>query len=265
MKLSQQGVQSVEVAGRLLRALVGEGQAMMLRDLAKAAHMPAAKAHRYLVSLSRLGLVDQDPATGRYDLANFALELGLARQGRIDAIGIATVVLEELRESTSESGLLAVWGDQGPTVVRVLASRRPAFVLTRIGAVMPLTWSATGLAFIAFLPESVTHKLVAAELEVNRRSTGTRAPKSKKDLDTLVTKVREYGLSRIQGTVTPGTNALAAPIFDHRGAVVAVITLLGSEHDLDISWDGTLVRALRSAADSVSRKLGYSPSESAHG
>ena len=265
MKASQQGVQSVEVAGRLLRVLVGEGRAMMLRDLAKAAHMPAAKAHRYLVSLGRLGLVDQDPATGHYDLANFALELGLARQGRIDAIGLATVVLEELRESTGESGLLAVWGDQGPTVVRVLASRRPAFVLTRVGAVMPLTWSATGLAFIAFLSESLTHKLVAAELEANRRSTGTQAPKTKKDLDTLVTTVRQHGLSRIQGTVTPGTNALAAPIFDHRGAVVAVVTLLGSERDLDISWDGTLVRALRNAAESVSRKLGYSPSKSDHG
>lgn len=265
MKASQQGVQSVEVAGRLLRALVGEGRAMMLRDLAKAAHMPAAKAHRYLVSLGRLGLVDQDLATGRYDLANFALEIGLARQGRIDAIGLATVVLEELRESTSESGLLAVWGDQGPTVVRVSASRRPAFVMARVGAVMPLTWSATGLAFIAFLPESVTHKLVAAELEANRRSTGTQAPKTKKDLDTLVKTVRQHGLSRIHGTVTPGTNALAAPIFDYRGAVVAVVTLLGSEHDLDISWDGTLVRALRDAAESVSRKLGYSPSKSDQG
>jgi len=265
MKSSQQGIQSVEVAGRLLRALVDEGRAMMLRDLAKAAHMPAAKAHRYLVSLGRLGLVEQDPGTGRYDLANFALELGLARQGRIDAIAIATVALEGLRESTGESGLLAVWGEQGATVVRVLEARRPAFVLTRVGAVMPLTWSATGLAFLAFLPESVTHKLVVSELGANRRSAGTQAPKTKKDLEALVSQVRQHGLSRIQGTVTPGTNALAAPIFDHRGAVVAVVTLLGSERDLDISWDGELAGAFRKAADGVSRKLGYSSPEASHG
>ena len=254
----------MEVAGRLLRVLVGEGRAMMLRDLAKAAHMPAAKAHRYLVSLGRLGLIEQDDATGRYDLANFALELGLARQGRIDAIGLAAAALEALRDSTGESLLLAVWGDHGPTVVRVLESRRLGFLLTRVGAVMPLTWSATGLAFVAFLPESVTHNLVAAELEANRRSAGAQGPKSKKDLDALVVKVRQYGLSRIQGTVTPGTNALGAPIFDHRGALVAVVTLLGPERDFDIAWDGTLVRALRSTADSVSRKLGYAAPESAH-
>lgn len=259
MKRSQQGVQSVEVAGRLLRVLVGEGKAMMLRDLAKAARMPAAKAHRYLVSLSRLGLVAQDVQTSRYDLANFALELGLARQGRMDAIGLASRALEELRDSTGESVLLAIWGDQGPTVIRVLESRRLAFFLTRVGAVMPLTWSATGLAFVAFLPESVTHSLVAAELEANRRSAGIQAPKTKKDLDVLLGKVRQHGLSRILGTVTQGTNALGVPVFDHRGAVVAVVTLVGSERDLDMSLDGTLVRALRNTADSVSRKLGYSP------
>ena len=236
----------------------------MLRDLAKAAHMPAAKAHRYLVSLGRLGLIEQDDATGRYDLANFALELGLARQGRIDAIGLAAAALEALRDSTGESLLLAVWGDHGPTVVRVLESRRLGFFLTRVGAVMPLTWSATGLAFVAFLPESVTHNLVAAELEANRRSAGAQGPKSKKDLDALVVKVRQYGLSRIQGTVTPGTNALGAPIFDHRGALVAVVTLLGPERDFDIAWDGALVHALRNTADSVSRKLGYAAPESAH-
>lgn len=262
MKRSQQGVQSVEVAGRLLRVLVSEGKAMMLRDLAKLARMPAAKAHRYLVSLSRLGLIAQDVQTSRYDLANFALELGLARQSRMDAIGLATAALEELRDSTGESVLLAIWGDPGPTVIRVLESRRLSFVMTRAGRVMPLTWSATGLAFLAFLPEAVTHSLVATELESNRRRAGSKAPKSKKELDALLVAVRHHGLSCIHGTVTPAINALGAPVFDYQGAIVAVVTLIGSSGDLDVSWDGPVVRALRNAADSVSRKLGYVPRQS---
>lgn len=262
MKRSQQGVQSVEVAGRLLRVLVGEGKAMMLRDLAKAARMPAAKAHRYLVSLSRLGLVAQDVQTSRYDLANFALELGLARQGRMDAIGLATAALEELRDSTGESVLLAIWGDRGPTVIRVLESPRLSFVMTRAGAVMPLTWSATGLAFLAFLPDAATRSLVSTELEANRRRVGSQAPKSKKELEALITTVRHRGLSCIHGTVTPAISALGMPVFDYRGAAVAVVTLMGSSEDLDVSWDGPVVRAVRIAAESVSRKLGYLPQQS---
>ena len=59
------GIQSVEVGFGLLQVL-GEAQGpLMLRDLARAANMSAAKAHRYLVSFQRLQLVAQDPASTR--------------------------------------------------------------------------------------------------------------------------------------------------------------------------------------------------------
>ena len=51
------GIQSVEVGFSLLDALANAGDALMLRDLAARAGMSAAKAHRYLVSFQRLGLV----------------------------------------------------------------------------------------------------------------------------------------------------------------------------------------------------------------
>lgn len=73
----RQGIQSIEVGARLLRALAANGRSMMLRDVARNAGMPAAKAHRYLVSFMRMGLVEQDANTGRYDLGEFSLELGL--------------------------------------------------------------------------------------------------------------------------------------------------------------------------------------------
>lgn len=261
MKPTQQGIQSVEVAGRLLRALIDEDQAMMLRDLAKAAGMPPAKAHRYLVSLGRLGLVEQDVGTGRYDLANFALQLGLARLGRIDAVSAATIELENLRNRTGESVFLAVWGGQGAVVVRVLESHHLSFVVIRVGALMPLTWSATGLIFAAFLPEKMTHKFIAKELEANRKQAGTKVPKTKKEFDAVVTAIRQHGISRFQGAVSPGINALSAPIFNHLGDLVAVITVLGAERNLDISWDGGGAQSVHEAARAVSIKLGYSPSE----
>ena len=72
------GIQSVEVGFALLDALGQARGPQMLRDLAAAAGMSAAKAHRYLVSFQRLQLVVQDPASTRYDLGPAALKLGLA-------------------------------------------------------------------------------------------------------------------------------------------------------------------------------------------
>ena len=58
------GIQSVEVGGHLLLALAHHGRPMPLKDLAREAGMPAAKAHPYLVSFGKLGLIEQEPASG---------------------------------------------------------------------------------------------------------------------------------------------------------------------------------------------------------
>jgi hypothetical protein len=83
---SRAGIQSVEVGFELLNAMAEASGPMMLRDLAAAAGMSAAKAHRYLVSFQRMGLVAQDPVSTRYDLGPAALRLGLASLSRIDAV-----------------------------------------------------------------------------------------------------------------------------------------------------------------------------------
>ena len=83
------GIQSVEVGFGLLQVLGEAAGPLMLRDLARAANMSAAKAHRYLVSFQRLELVVQDSASTRYDLGPAALKLGLASLSRLDAVRLA--------------------------------------------------------------------------------------------------------------------------------------------------------------------------------
>ena len=86
MAKEQRGIQSIDVGGRLLQALTRSDGAMMLKDLAEAADMPPAKAHAYLVSFCKLGLMEQDAVTGRYDLGPLALaerrSLGRRQQRR---------------------------------------------------------------------------------------------------------------------------------------------------------------------------------------
>ena len=57
-RAAQRGIQSIEVGGQLLRALVHSGRPMALKDLAREADMSPAKAHPYMVSFGRLGLID---------------------------------------------------------------------------------------------------------------------------------------------------------------------------------------------------------------
>ena len=103
------GVQSLEIGMAILRAISGGHRAMMLKDIAAAADMPASKVHRYIVSLVRSGLVEQDPATSRYDLGSFALSLGLVAVDRLDRVKLGLAAIDRLRDEINQTTALAVW------------------------------------------------------------------------------------------------------------------------------------------------------------
>jgi DNA-binding IclR family transcriptional regulator len=146
------GIQSVEVGFALLDALGQAAGPLMLRDLAAAAGMSAAKAHRYLVSFQRLQLVVQDAGTTRYDLGPAALKLGLASLSRLDAVKLARERVGPLMETIGHTLALAVWGNHGPTIVHWEESPLAVTVNLRLGDVMPLLSSATGRCIVALGP-----------------------------------------------------------------------------------------------------------------
>src|SRR5574343_872547 len=137
------GIQSVEVGFSLLDVLARAAGPLMLRDLAAAAGMSAAKAHRYLVSFQRLGLVAQDPLSTRYDLGPSALRLGLASLSRLDPVRLARARVDALLGETGHTMAIAVWGNQGPTIVHWSEAPQTVPVSLRLGDVMPLLTSAT--------------------------------------------------------------------------------------------------------------------------
>jgi DNA-binding IclR family transcriptional regulator len=254
---SRQGIQSIEVGVPLLRVLADHGGPMMLRDLAAKAGMPAAKAHRYLVSFIRVGLVTQDAHSGRYDLGSFALNLGLASLARLDAVRLATPILDALNDEIGETVALSVWGNMGPTFVRWIESRRPVSVNLRTGDVMPLLHSASGLCFAIFRDTPGMHQRVAAELERAVQNNETRLPRNHAEFEAIAAEARAQGLTRTLGAVIPNVNAFSAPVFNHAGLMVLAITALGPAGLFPSEWDSPLAASILKAARNTSALLGW--------
>lgn len=243
---SQPGVKSVQVGLRVLAALSQAYRPMMLSEIAAAAGMPAAKAHRYLASLCKSGVVEQEGPGGRYALGPLALAIGLSALHQLDPVRVAGEAIAALRDRTDQTGLVAVWGSAGPTIVRWEECRRPMAVNVRVGSVLRLLDSATGLVFAAFLPRHHTEKLLALELR------GRDAA----EVESRLAEVRARGMARVRGLQMASINAVSAPVVDRTGALTAVMTLLGPERHFDVAWDGALARALREAAQAASARLG---------
>ncbi|UCV04607.1 IclR family transcriptional regulator [Dechloromonas denitrificans] len=253
----RQGIQSIEVGFRLLHVLATTNRPMMLRDIAKGAAMPAAKAHRYMVSFMRIGIVEQDAGSGRYDLGAYALELGLSGLGRLDPVRLSGPILEALCEEIQETVALAVWGTHGATIVRIVDSGSPVTITLRPGTVLSLSNSATGRAFSAFFRSPFLKKMLDEELRQTAESSQTAVTTVRRQLEKTLTEIREQGISRATGSLTPGINGFSAPVYDHTGSMVAAITALGSMGEFDAEWDGPLAKAMRSAALDLSHRLGF--------
>ena len=236
----QRAVQSVEVGGRLLIALGQHAAPMSLKDLAAAAELPASRAHPYLVSFGRLGLIEQDGTSGRYALGPAALQLGLACLHQLDPIKAAGPVAEALSQAIDQTVAIAVWANFGPTIVRVIEGSQPLHVNMRAGTVMSIVNTATGRVFAAYLPPKIAQHHIASELADERAIAREPRRPRKDDLDAMVAEVRAHGIARAVGMPIPGINALSAPVFDHTGALVLAVTTLGPAGSFDPEWNGPL-------------------------
>ena len=245
----------------------------MLRDLAAAAGMSAAKAHRYLVSFQRLDLVTQDAGSTRYDLGPAALKLGLASLSRLDSVKLARQRLGPLMEQIGQTLALAVWGNQGPTIVHWEESPQAVTVNLRLGDVMPLLSSATGLCFSAFMgqasssslsresqrPHERLPPLLKDELARMQKLTRKDVPKTMAEVTAALQEVRQRGLARVVGTLLPGVGGFCAPVFDADGHLVLGVVALGSLATFDPAWDGAVAMPLAAAARQLSSDLGFKP------
>jgi DNA-binding IclR family transcriptional regulator len=258
MLAEQRGIGSVEVGGQLLRVLAECDGPMMLRDLASSAGMTAAKAHPYMVSFMRLGFVERDRASGRYELGPLALQMGLASMRRLNPVRIATELVEELVRRINQTVALSVWGNHGPTVVRIEEGTGAVHVNMRVGSIMSVLGTATGRVFAAYLPPKMIERFI--ETGVGRASVGDDAAHemSRKQIDNALAEVREKGLARAVQRPIPGVNAFSAPVFDHSGSIALVITAIGPAGTFDVGWDSPIAEEVRNCASTASARLGFS-------
>ena len=243
---ARQGVQSVEVTLRVLLAVAEGPGPRPLKDISAMAGLAPSSAHRHLTTLVRTGMVEQDASTGRYELGAGTMDLGLKALARREPVRLGAEIIGDLRDQVQHSVFLAVWASHGPTIVRWEDGPQPVTVNVRVGSVLPLMRSATGRVFLTWLPPSITETILTSERAKDE------------DVETLRSRTRRHGVGSVEGDLLPGVASLSAPVFDHRGHLVAAISTLGTAAVFDSASDGPTGIRLRDAAQSLSKRLCFS-------
>lgn len=188
----------------VLQALEQYAGPASLTQLAALSDMQPSKVHRYLVSLSRIGLVSQSPSSALYDFGPAMRRLGVESLRRMDEVGLASEFLPGLRDRTKHAVNLAVWGDHGPVVVRWDYGAYALPITVRIGATLPLLTSSVGRVYLTHLPATLTEPIV--DSEEPGALTGDEIRQIKED-------VLRDGFAVTSGGVIPGVTSVAAPVF----------------------------------------------------
>ena len=242
------GIQSVEVGGQLLKVLARTGRRMALKDLARAADMTPAKAHPYLVSFGKLGLIEQDAVSGHYGLGPLAMQLGLISLQQVDPVRLAIAELPALAQRIGYTVSASVWGDSGPTIIRVEEGPTAVYVAMRHGTTASVRHTATGKVFAAFGPRERT----AAALAADGHAGALDDPAFAAELDA----VRTHQVAEVTDQLLPGISALATPVFDGFGQLVLCLAVIGPSATLRTGPDSAAAGHLRETARSLSQRLG---------
>lgn len=246
----RKSIRSVEIGARVLEALVESGkEGAYLREVAGKAKLSRSQAHRYLLAFVNTGVVEQDPSGGRYALGPFAVRIGMAALARVEPVQVAGRHLSDLLQELKTTGLLSVWGNYGPTVVRWIDGGLPLFTTLHTGSILPLQTSSAGILFLAFCPRAQTQAVLETE-----RAAGLAVPED--ELEKLVEGARTCGYASNSGGVVPGLSALSAPVFDADERIVATMSVLARAQDENL-YSETTIAKIKLQAVEASRAMGW--------
>jgi IclR family transcriptional regulator, acetate operon repressor len=252
MSLDGNAVRSVDRAAALLLAL-GESQGEAgVTELARRLGLHKSTASRLLAPLEKRGLVEQDDESGKYRLGLVVIRLAETAERTLDLRGLGLPELERLARLTHETTGLGVL--DGDTLLTVAQADGPNLIAVGdwTGRATPLHCVAAGKVLMASLAEREVLRIVRRGLQAyTERTLVTLEP-----LLEELARVRRRGYATAFGEYDRGLNAVAAPVLDARGNVVAAVYVWGPAFRVTPRRVPELAAQARDAASAISARLG---------
>jgi DNA-binding IclR family transcriptional regulator len=248
-------LQSVERAISVLEVLAARGEAGVT-EVATEIAVHKSTAFRLLGALEGRGLVEQTGHRGKYRLGFGLVPLAGAVTDRLDVVQQCRAECTRLADELGETVNVAVLRDH--FAVNVDQARGPSTVATHnwIGQLTPLHCTSSGKVLLAHLDPARRAELLA------RAGTPALTPRTEtvaQRLDEQLARVREVGYAMAAEEYEVGLNAVAAPVFDRSGQVVAAVSVSGPSYRLDDQRIRQVVAPLLAATADISRRMGHRP------
>jgi len=246
-------VQSVGRAVRILELVADHPGQLGVTELGRRLGVHKATAFRLVSTLAEGGLLERDPATDKYRPGFGLVRLASTALAGLDLIRQARPVLERLAEHTQETVNLAVLEGREVMNIDQVAGSHAVVNVNWVGKRTPLHCTSNGKVLLANLPKRERERALARPL-----ARGT--PRTIVDPEVLRTQLHQARARGYASTVEElevGLNAVAAPVREPGGDVVAAVSVAGPAYRLTPARIPEIAQAVVASAAEISRRMGH--------
>jgi DNA-binding IclR family transcriptional regulator len=259
-------LRSVDRAITVLKAFSEEEPELGVTELSQRLELPKSTVYRLLASLQQEGVVDQDPETEKYRLGIELVRLAGLVLKQIDVRQVARPYLQFLGEVSKETVNLSVLTGDGKVInIDGISSPRMVRNVGWIGREMLPHCISGGKALLAYLPQQRLERILAkgpvlssvlSEVKGLQRFTEKTITDPIR-LQEELKRVRQQGYAVAQEELEVGLSAVAAPIWNHEGEVIAAVSVSGPSFRLSSEKIPELAELTKQTANKISHQLGY--------
>lgn len=240
---------------RALRSLelIAEAGELGVTELGRRLGVHKATASRLAATLAERGFVERDPISDRYRLGFGLIWLAGSAMASVDLVRSGHPVLEELAERTRETVNVGVAAGDAVVHLDQVSGTRSILSVNWVGRRTPLHSTSNGKVLLAYMEDADRERLLAQPLE-------RMTPRTITDPDELRAQlklVRSRGYAQTQGELEEGLNAVAAPVCQTDGEVVAALSVSGPSTRMRSVDLPRIARLTTDAAAAVSHRLGF--------
>jgi DNA-binding IclR family transcriptional regulator len=241
------GIKSLDTGLHLLE-LLGDHRSLSVNEAAKLLGTAPSTAHRLLATLKGRGFVDQDEATRRYRAGHALLDVAFDVLRHLDVRRIARPHLEALGQQVRETINLVALEQASIRYVDVVESPQQLRVSSHIGETRPAHCTAAGKIFLAALPPAQFARLYPDE---ELEAITTHSITKRADLEAEFPRVVAQGYSVSIEESVEGLTAVAVPIYDPVGNIVAAISVVAPSSRLKDEQVDAVIEVAQATARAI--------------
>lgn len=244
---------SVKNALRILRCFTMDEPEKKISELSLSLGLNKSTVSRTMATLASEGFVYKDPETKKYRLGLSILSLSGIVNSHMDVYRESQPILNKLVGDIGETAHISILDNLEVVYLQKVECNHPIRFLTHVGKRNPPYCTSSGKVLLAYSDEAVIETVIEKGLQPFTKHTITDPKKFRNHLK----QIKEDGFAYSMEELLEGVNSICAPVYDYRGIVIAALSIVGPKQRIQPYKIESYAKKVISAAQEVSRRMGY--------